>query len=375
MHRLSSLALALAAVVATWALAAAPAPACGCGILAPSEGSDTSVDGERSLVVFDGARETIVMRLGVRGDTRSMAWLMPLPGPATVRLGDNDVFDELDRLAEPRVKEKKRYKLVDLGGGGEGSGGPRVGDTTTGAGGVQVVTSQRLGPLQVVTLRATDPRALDTWLKDNGYTVPPGFAGQSAYYLSRGWLFMAAKLQSMQPAEGSLQPLVMSFASKRPLYPLRLSRLASSEQQVEVDVAAPWRVEWSGLGGAAREPAEGDLLSSDGPVSVLVAESLSGRPMAEAPRLQRLLAGNRRFFLTSFQGRFAPGEFTSDPVLTRSGDAEFHRTVYHYKDVYLVNEYGPWLCVAFVVIVMGTGALLFVVLRRRRRAAEPSRRA
>ena len=87
-------------MVATLTTLVVPSAACGCGAYI-SESS--YVDAETALVRIEGARETIVMSLRVQGTSPSAAWVMPVPGPARVSLGDPDVFEALGRASAPTV--------------------------------------------------------------------------------------------------------------------------------------------------------------------------------------------------------------------------------------------------------------------------------
>src|SRR5512135_25798 len=93
--------LALAALLFTVCLPAA-VEACGCGIVLPREGS-LDVSQERAIIRWDGQTEDIVMSLQVHGSASEAAWIMPVPTPAQVQLGDAKMFDFLQEFTKPRI--------------------------------------------------------------------------------------------------------------------------------------------------------------------------------------------------------------------------------------------------------------------------------
>jgi hypothetical protein len=114
----------------------------------PQEG-EARVAQERALIRWDGRTEDIVMELGVEGQSKEAAWILPVPSRGTVQLGDARLFDTLHELTKPRIRMERMNP-------GEGA--------VAGAAGVPAVTvldRQALGPFDVTTLAANDAQALD----------------------------------------------------------------------------------------------------------------------------------------------------------------------------------------------------------------------
>ncbi len=207
-----------------------PSWACGCGALVTSTDSGVSVAEETSIVRYDGVREEIVMRLSVRSRARDAAWLMPTPARATVALGESTWFDQLDRLTEPRVVRHRKW-LPDFGGAGNMSGAPAPGA----ASGVGVLASQRLGPFQVTTLSAGDPKALAAWLRSHGYPMKGRLADALKPYVAEHWTYTAIKLAPEKGTlTGSLDPLRIAFPARSLTGDLRPKYIADTPyRQVE----------------------------------------------------------------------------------------------------------------------------------------------
>jgi hypothetical protein len=197
------LCLVLACVVVA---VAAPAWACGCGVAL-----DATVTRERALVIDRPGREEIVLSLDLRSDGPGRsAVLLPVPAdPVVEPIESGDPLQYLDLATLPRAAP---------GGGGEGA--------TAGAGqGVDVIGRDVIGGYDVSRLRADDPQALDAWLDENGYTLPDGAEPILRDYVDDGWRYVAIQLAA--GAAGALKPLRVGFDTDDPVYPMKLTQLAS----------------------------------------------------------------------------------------------------------------------------------------------------
>ncbi|MEV0399384.1 DUF2330 domain-containing protein [Actinoallomurus sp. NPDC050550] len=322
-----------------------PSWACGCGALITSTDSGVNVAEETSIVRYDGSAEEIVMRLSVRSSARDAAWLMPTPARATVTLGERGWFEQLDRLTEPRVV-KRRHWFPDLGPARTaGAPAPRAGA------GVGVLRQQRLGPFEVTTLSARDSHALASWLTSHGYRLKGRLAQALEPYVARRWTYTAIRLAPESgPLTGELDPLRIRFTTAAPVYPIRLSRLASTPQAVHLYVLAPHRVTVRGLG---------------------LFTTYAGRvspAQVSSPGLRGLLGGGA--FLTEMvrQG-IPPSDFTDDLTFANAGDTPYQQV--DYVEDGLVTFLGVpaflWLLGTPVVALVAV-VVVVVVARRSRRA-------
>jgi hypothetical protein len=246
---------------------ASPAWACGCGAYVPDH-PGSSVADERALIAWDGNTEDILMSLSVTGSSDRAAWVMPVPSAARITLGDTEVFSELARITAPRIEYRDSWWptipwLVWAGSASDTAGAP--------AGAVNVLGRQRLGPFDVTRLAANDPTALANWLSDNGFPHPDGLDDNLAPYVADGWEVVAVQLV---PAEeggslsGALQPLRLSFASDTVVYPMRLSRSATTSQYIDLYVLADHRMDPSAVPVAGERPTlefAGRIERSDSP--------------------------------------------------------------------------------------------------------------
>ncbi|MCX5380043.1 DUF2330 domain-containing protein [Streptomyces sp. NBC_00091] len=329
-----------------------PAYACGCGAMVPDGASRIGVDRESSVVRWDGRTEEIVMRFTVDGDARRAAWIMPVPGRATVELGNPGLFPQLSELTRPEHRTRTYFwpRAADwpfssgrLDGAGAllpGAGAP-----------VGVVGRERLGDFDVARLTATDPEALRTWLEDNGFRLPERLAAELKPYVDQKWEYVAVRLAPREPGRplhGELDPLRIRFDSPRLVYPMRLSRLALTPQSLSLYVLADHRMEpGSAIGGAAPEVTFAGTVTPTGALGELT--------------------GGKKVFLTAIDQRFPdPASIDGDHELRATAkDTPYRRAVYH-DELLTAGGVPVWLLTVGGALVAVAAAAVFLATRRRR---------
>ncbi|MFF2811715.1 DUF2330 domain-containing protein [Streptomyces sp. NPDC058000] len=350
-RRALCLVLVLLAVQVGWL--ARPAYACGCGAMVHGPDTTMAVHHETSAVRWDGTTERIAMRLAVDGTAPDAAWIMPVPHRATVRLGDPELLDELDQITAPVTRHRHYFwpRAGDWPFEADFDGSAATAPPPTDAS-VGVVGRERLGPFDVARLTATDPDALRNWLTAQGFRLPPALATALRPYVDRHWEYVAVRLA---PADhgtrltGTLDPLLLSFATESPVYPMRLSRLATTPQALSLYLLAPHRMEpRSAIGGA--------------PPHVLYAGRIAPQDAV------RDFAGPAPTFLTALDQSFPQPQRID-------GDHEFHRTAadtpyqrVRYTDTLLeVGGIPLWIPTvgAALLLLMATAALTAGCRRRR----------
>ncbi len=334
-----------------------PAYACGCGAMVPDRQSRIGVDRETSVVRWDGRTEQIVMRFTVGGDAHRAAWIMPVPGRATVELGDGKVFGELSWLTRPERRTRSYFWPRNGDWPFSSGAGDTAGATPPGSGdtGVGVVGREQLGDFDVARLTATDPDALKSWLEANGFELPDRLAAEVKPYVDQKWEYVAVRLaprQQGKPLRGDLDPLKIRFESPTLVYPMRLSRMAKTPQSLGLYVLADHRMEPSStIGGSAPEVTFAGKITP------------KGGPLAE-------LTGGEPVFLTAIDQRFPePGRIDADHELrATSQDTPYRRVVYRGELLTVGDGIPVWLLtVSAALVALAASAL--VVLRRRRRPA------
>jgi hypothetical protein len=329
---------------------AAPAWACGCGAYIPDRAGASVVD-ERAMVAWDGKTQDILMSFNVSGRSDRAAWVMPVPSAAEVSLGDTEVFDELGRLTAPRVEYRDSWwptftwLLPGAVRSLETAGAPR--------GAVNVLGRQRIGPFDITRLTANDPTALATWLADKGFPHPDGLEANLAPYIADHWEIVAIQLAPAQAGEsltGDLQPLRLSFTSDKLVYPMRLSRSATTPQTVDLYVLADHRMDPESVPVANHKPS----LEFAGPVE-----------RADISPALAAYVGDGAF-LTHwndyiYQPELIDGDYVFEPA---ASDTPFQHVIYRTRDHGDITGFA-------LLAVFASGAVVFVAVlaRRRRRKA------
>lgn len=188
-------------------------------------------------MVFSISKERTILWDQIRysGNPAEFVWALPVRPGTIVELSSDRWVSALDAMTEPVVTSPIRYVSVPgtpstfYGGGGGEPGGCSMGcsSTTTTAsdnggtsgsgskdggamGGdapppVDVVSQQVVGPYETVTLRSTNPTALEDWLVAHGYEIPADIRPIVTAYVAAGFDFIALRLRphvdvtAMQP--------------------------------------------------------------------------------------------------------------------------------------------------------------------------------
>lgn len=105
--------------------------------------------------------------------------------------------------------------------------------------GVDVVKAEHTGIYDVKVIRSQSAEAIMEWLRENGFAVNDQDRQACEDYVLRGWCFVAAKVEPSAEteerkvvAEGMAAPLVLKFASERPVYPLALTATVGTETEI-----------------------------------------------------------------------------------------------------------------------------------------------
>ena len=108
-----------------------------------------------------------------------------------------------------------------------------------GESGVDVLRSARIGIYKAEVIKAKAPGDLIAWLQQNGFSHGEQDTAALADYISRGWCFVAARIDPPADArpgdiasEGLAAPLILQFPHKVPVYPLQLTGSGGFDTEV-----------------------------------------------------------------------------------------------------------------------------------------------
>jgi hypothetical protein len=248
--RANSLTWGLALAAFSVAVATAPdASACGgffCDNPAPGT-PPMPVDQTGETIVFVMGADTVEAHIQIQytGDPERFAWLIPLQAVPEVSVGSARLFANLLNGTVPTVTLNTSFDFCSDGSSRSSSGcsfgmgassdeasapAGRGAGGSGGAGNVPPVLDVNVdvvGAFEVAILSGSSA-SIEAWLVENGY-LPDDEAPQIVDdYASRGYVFAAIKLRAGAGLD-ELHPLVIEYQGSEPCIPLKLTRIAASE--------------------------------------------------------------------------------------------------------------------------------------------------
>lgn len=333
---------------------ATPAAACACGATAPvaadPDGS-VAIGEELAIISTDGSTEQIDMRLAMDTLADDAGLVVPTPAPATVSMGDLNLFAAIETQTTPKVVTTWDWWgpnpfAEDADGVGAVSG-------ASGAAAPTVLGDVQLGPLHATTLAASDAQGLASWLDANGYRLSPQVEDLLGTYVQRDWYFVALQMTNDDTLDGELDPIRFRF--DRPAdgltYPLALSQAATNRQRVDLYVFDDHKVDVDFVG--------------YGPVD----RYAGGTPLWAGP-VDRPDLVSLGTYLTTYSLDFpAPAsQVHGDLAFARAkNDTEVGTVVYRTQVLRFAGLPLGWflVLVSLVVVVVTTAAVVTVAQQRR----------
>ena len=151
--------------------------------------ADTKLFNKASQVVLvrDGDRTVLTMANDFKGDPKEFAIVIPVPTvleKGQIHVGDKALVDHLDAYSAPRLVEyfdenpcERRVYETRADGGGAGRCRGRRHAPARRRLGVTIEAQYTVGEYDILILSATQSAGLETWLRENGYRIPPGAVG------------------------------------------------------------------------------------------------------------------------------------------------------------------------------------------------------
>ncbi|MSP59877.1 MAG: DUF2330 domain-containing protein [Myxococcales bacterium] len=316
--------------VAAAALLLAENQASACGCFAPPDPTRPIVQaGERIVFAVSGTEITAHIQIQYAGSAEEFGWLLPLPSLPTLELGVDELFAKLIEKTQPQFQLRQVFpnNCFNNNQGGFGSGaaydlGRAPSDLgMAGSGGPPspLVVQDTIGPYDYAVLKADSKKDMLDWLAKNHYFVPAGTTDAVDPYIHPGAFFLALKLRSGQ-SSGSIQPVVVRYASDLPMIPLVLTSVAAQENMgIQVWVLGPARAIPRNYYHTVLNDAAIDWLSPTATYKDLIT-----RAVADAP--------GRHSFVTEFAGSASvmrnvlnsPGRFGDRVALRTLTDASLY---------------------------------------------------
>jgi hypothetical protein len=176
---------------------------------------------QKALILYADGREDLVLSVRYEGSATEFGWVIPVPNRPEVDVADPELFWELSILTW--------LEMPFPSGGAFVTSESQEPD-------VEVLEEKTVGPYDIAVLSAEEPTALIDWLNSNGYSLPEAGEKIIDEYINKNWYFVATKIhpgeEAVGLAQGTIEPLVVSFESDRIVYPLRITSLSSDYCEV-----------------------------------------------------------------------------------------------------------------------------------------------
>jgi Uncharacterized protein conserved in bacteria (DUF2330) len=218
---------AFAAIGFAILLTIAPPATFGCAI-APHRDQPVSIVEEDAIIVWDAVKkvEHFIRRASFRTESPDFGFLVPTPNAPTLSEVEDDIFDRMGRLIEPKVREVfggvRFTTALSCGVGAKRELEAKSMEKKDAA--VKVLAEAKVGGYQAAVLAADNAMALNEWLKTNGYPASDELYSWLEPYLVQKWTITAFKIDAAaQRFSRSIRSkaVKMSFAAERPFFPYR----------------------------------------------------------------------------------------------------------------------------------------------------------
>jgi hypothetical protein len=202
------------------------ARACG-GCFQPPTQTATDITDERMLLSVSPTQSTLYDQIDYSGSPASFAWVLPIHGTVNVGLSADVLFDSIDVLTATQIVSPfpSCPGPTNCSGLGFGNAGAAEGAGTA-APAVTVTKPMNVGPYATVQLHATDSTALNNWLAQNGFVIPPDVTPVLDAYVAEGFDFLAMKLLPNQGVQ-SMRPVRVTSQGASLSLPLRMAAIGT----------------------------------------------------------------------------------------------------------------------------------------------------
>jgi len=209
---------------------------------------DTKLFNKASQVVLvrDDDRTVMTMANDFKGDPREFAVVIPVPTvleKGQIHVGEKALIDHLDAYSSPRLVEyfdpdpcAPPYRAMNEAMSAPSAGAKMQSRDKDGANslGVTIEARYTVGEYDILILSATQSNGLETWLQQNGYTLPDGASQVLGSYIRQNMKFFVAKVNLKEQSKlgfNYLRPLQVAYESPKYMLPIRLGTVNANGPQ------------------------------------------------------------------------------------------------------------------------------------------------
>jgi hypothetical protein len=178
-----------------------------------------------------------------KGDLKKFAVVIPVPTflqREQIHVGDKALVDHLDAYSAPRLVEyfdedpcrivrEFRMAAPAARAAAMDSAANRARSL-----GVTIEARYTVGEYDILILSAQQSTGLESWLRENGYKIPPGASAVLSSYLRQNMRFFVARVNLTEQARlgfSYLRPLQVAYESPKFMLPIRLGMVNADGAQ------------------------------------------------------------------------------------------------------------------------------------------------
>ncbi len=213
-----------------------------CGLYVAKADASLFNEASQVVIVRDENHTAITMFSDYQGNPKDFAVVVPVPEVLTreqINVGDRAVLEHLDAFSAPRLVEYydpdpcappiRMYEMrMKAPTAAVGSAKKETGL------GVKIEAKYTVGEYDILILSAKESSGLESWLKQNGYQIPPGASKALEPYIKQNMKFFVAKINLKEHAKSGfsyLRPLQFAFSSEKFMLPIRLGMVNAKGPQ------------------------------------------------------------------------------------------------------------------------------------------------
>ncbi|HKO01429.1 MAG TPA: DUF2330 domain-containing protein, partial [Thermoanaerobaculia bacterium] len=196
------------------------------------------------VLVRDADRTVMTMANDFRGEPRDFAVVIPVPTLITrgqIHIADKALIDHLDAYSAPRLVEYfdedpcRRWALMDRMPAASMNAQKMAREESRAKSlGVTIEARYTVGEYDILILSAAQSNGLEIWLRDNGYSIPPGASAVLGSYIRQNMKFFVAKVNLGEQARlgyNYLRPIQVAYESPKFMLPIRLGTVNAAGAQ------------------------------------------------------------------------------------------------------------------------------------------------
>ena len=209
---------------------------------------DTKLFNKASQVVLvrDEDKTVMTMSNDFKGDPKEFAVVIPVPTvlqKGQIHVGEKALIDHLDAYSSPRLVEyfdpdpceiRRMYERAPAAPLSAQSGMMQDAASRAKSLGVTIEAKYTVGEYDILILSAKQSDGLETWLTENGYTLPAGASQVLGSYIKQNLKFFVAKVNLEEQSKLGftyLRPLQVAFESPKYMLPIRLGTVNANGPQ------------------------------------------------------------------------------------------------------------------------------------------------